>query len=166
MKLSCGPLLALALVMAAAYHSFLQGFFLSRIELTDVTSCGPEQATATAANPGCPTAPPRFQRLVLFIIDGLRIDFAHPKPEDIVSADGVNEFMHHHFTAISEALVQEPSHAALFNAYADPPTVTLQRIKGFTTGGLPTFFEARKNFGSSDITEDNIIQQARAAGKR
>jgi len=35
----------------------------------------------------------------------------------------------------------------------------MQRLKGLTTGGLPTFVDIGKNFGSSAIEEDNIIDQ-------
>ncbi|KAK2723506.1 hypothetical protein QYM36_001990 [Artemia franciscana] len=42
---------------------------------------------------------------------------------------------------------------------ADPPTTTLQRLKSMTTGTLPRFIEAALNFGGSEITEDNIIDQ-------
>ena len=34
--------------------------------------------------------------------------------------------------------------------------VTMQRLKGLTTGSLPTFIDVGSNFGSSAISEDNI----------
>jgi len=49
---------------------------------------------------------------------------------------------------------------------ADAPTTTLQRLKGLTTGGLPTFIDAGSNFASSEIMEDNLVAQLRAAGRR
>jgi hypothetical protein len=43
----------------------------------------------------------------------------------------------------------------------------LQRLKGLTTGSLPTFVDVSSNFGSYAVTEDNIIDQLReSAGKR
>ncbi|OBZ73368.1 GPI ethanolamine phosphate transferase 3, partial [Grifola frondosa] len=48
----------------------------------------------------------------------------------------------------------------------DPPTTTLQRIKGLTTGSLPTFIDMGSNFGGSSILEDSIIEQLRAAGRK
>ncbi|KAG5634046.1 hypothetical protein H0H81_003636 [Sphagnurus paluster] len=59
-----------------------------------------------------------------------------------------------------------PEHSFLFNAYADPPTTTLQRIKGLTTGSLPTFVDIGNNFGGSSIAEDSILKQLRLAGKK
>lgn len=49
---------------------------------------------------------------------------------------------------------------------ADPPTTTLQRLKGLTTGTLPTFIDAGSNFAGTAIDEDNIIAQLKDAGKR
>ena len=37
--------------------------------------------------------------------------------------------------------------------------MTMQRLKGLTTGTLPTFLELRNNFASSEITEDNFLDQ-------
>ena len=37
-----------------------------------------------------------------------------------------------------------PQQTALFRFIADPPTTTMQRLKGLTTGSLPTFVDAGK----------------------
>lgn len=42
---------------------------------------------------------------------------------------------------------------------ADPPTTTLQRLKGMTTGSLPTFIDMGSNFATPEINEDNVIDQ-------
>lgn len=42
---------------------------------------------------------------------------------------------------------------------ADAPTTTLQRLKGITTGSLPTFIDVGSNFATSEINEDNFIDQ-------
>ncbi|KAJ8507425.1 hypothetical protein ONZ45_g10209 [Pleurotus djamor] len=59
-----------------------------------------------------------------------------------------------------------PENSFLFDAYSDPPTATLQRIKAITTGSLPTFVDIGSNFGGSSILEDSIIARLKAAGKR
>ncbi|CAM9749750.1 unnamed protein product, partial [Laminaria digitata] len=38
----------------------------------------------------------------------------------------------------------------------------IQRLKGLTTGGLPTFIDFRDNFHSPEIAEDNWVAQVRA----
>jgi len=42
---------------------------------------------------------------------------------------------------------------------ADPPTVTMQRLKGLTTGGLPTFADISGSFGGASIDEDSWVEQ-------
>jgi predicted AlkP superfamily pyrophosphatase or phosphodiesterase len=49
---------------------------------------------------------------------------------------------------------------------ADPPTTTMQRLKGLTTGSLPTFIDMASNFGSHEVTEDNLLDQLVRNGKR
>lgn len=41
----------------------------------------------------------------------------------------------------------------------------MQRLKGLTTGAMPTFIDISKNFESSEITEDNLINQTSQNGK-
>ncbi|XP_057471375.1 uncharacterized protein LOC130760176 [Actinidia eriantha] len=61
---------------------------------------------------------------------------------------------------------REGSSARIFKAIADPPTTTLQRLKGLTTGGLPTFIDVGNSFGAPAILEDNLISQLAQNGKR
>lgn len=66
---------------------------------------------------------------------------------------------------IRDTLQREPEHGFLYKFIADPPTTTMQRIKGFTTGGMPTFIDAADNFDpSQSIKEDNWIDQIAAHG--
>lgn len=60
----------------------------------------------------------------------------------------------------------EGSSARIFKAIADPPTTSLQRLKGLTTGGLPTFIDVGNSFGAPAIVEDNLIHQLNKNGKR
>jgi GPI ethanolamine phosphate transferase 3 subunit O len=56
-------------------------------------------------------------------------------------------------------MLSQPNRTRLMNFIADPPTTTLQRLKGMTTGSLPTFIDIGSNFASPEINEDNIIDQ-------
>ena len=49
----------------------------------------------------------------------------------------------------------------LFQFVADPPTVTMQRLKALTTGGLPTFAEFSTNLGGASVEDDSWIRQLR-----
>lgn len=61
---------------------------------------------------------------------------------------------------------ENPSSAKIFKAIADPPTTSLQRLKGLTTGALPTFIDVGNSFGAPAIVEDNFINQLIQNGKR
>ncbi|CAM9911078.1 unnamed protein product, partial [Ectocarpus sp. 12 AP-2014] len=110
--------------------------------------------------------PPRFKRVVWVVVDALRYDFAAFSPPDH-AGEGLQDKPHsagarhylNHLPVINEAIggggagaggsnnKNDPSSSSafqgsggvLFQFEADPPTVTMQRLKGLTTGGLPTF---------------------------
>lgn len=52
-----------------------------------------------------------------------------------------------------------PDNTRMLKFIADPPTTTLQRLKGMTTGSLPTFIDMGSNFATPEINEDNVIDQ-------
>jgi hypothetical protein len=62
-------------------------------------------------------------------------------------------------TYTQRLLLENASQTALFVFQADPPTVTSQRLKGLTTGSLPTFIDISANFDSAEIKEDNLVAQ-------
>jgi phosphatidylinositol glycan class O len=65
-----------------------------------------------------------------------------------------------------ETAETQPKNAFLLPFIADPPTTTLQRLKGLTTGTLPTFIDAGSNFAGTAIEEDNLLMQLKDAGRR
>ncbi|XP_059075595.1 uncharacterized protein LOC131074124 isoform X2 [Cryptomeria japonica] len=67
---------------------------------------------------------------------------------------------------LQKLALEEGSSAKIFKAIADPPTTSLQRLKGLTTGGLPTFIDVGNSFGAPAITEDNLIHQLIKNGRR
>lgn len=107
---------------------------------------------------------------MVIIIDALRYDFTIPF--DKISEAG-SDFEHQSPQAFHNALpfmyetaTKEPENAFLLPFIADPPTTTLQRLKGLTTGTLPTFIDAGSNFAGEAIEEDNILMQLRDAGRK
>eukprot|EP01105_Mastigella_eilhardi_P003230 TRINITY_DN1415_c0_g2_i1.p1 TRINITY_DN1415_c0_g2~~TRINITY_DN1415_c0_g2_i1.p1 ORF type:complete len:932 (+),score=213.36 TRINITY_DN1415_c0_g2_i1:153-2948(+) len=146
--------LALCLVCASVY-CFTRGFLLTRVQLSDTT--------ADAASSGT------VDRAVILVVDALRFDFAAPRASAAVCAQHRfpdSPYFHGRLPVVQQLLREEPSRAHLFEFVADPPTTTMQRLKGLTTGGLPAFFEVSKNFASTAIEEDNIINQLVAHDKR
>ena len=95
-----------------------------------------------------------FKKAILIIIDALKYDFMLFNSSLIHTLPFKNKLKSLHFY-----LTKHHHNARLYKFIADPPTTTLQRLKGITTGSLPTFIDAGSNFHSSEITEDNLIDQ-------
>lgn len=103
--------------------------------------------------------PKTFDKAVIIIIDALRYDFTVP------FYDKTAQHFHNALTILHETSVENPQNAFLLPFIADPPTTTLQRLKGLTTGTLPTFVDAGSNFAGTAIEEDNILAQMQDGGK-
>jgi phosphatidylinositol glycan class O len=82
---------------------------------------------------------PSVDKLVVLVVDALRFDFAE------------------HSLPHSFGRRLQRKDAVLMRFVADPPTVTMQRLKGLTTGGLPTFAEISGNLGGGYVEEDSWI---------
>lgn len=152
---------------------FTSGFLLTRLVLDEKSNCtvNPLEAAGLAGDVsvlpdwkgratvegGC-WHPKTFERAVVVIIDALRYDFTVPVEDDA-------EF-HNAFPFLYETAANSPNNAFLRPFIADPPTTTLQRLKGLTTGTLPTFIDMGSNFAGTAIEEDNLLMQLRAAGKK
>ncbi|KAK7679036.1 hypothetical protein QCA50_017980 [Cerrena zonata] len=132
---------------------FTRGFLLTRLALSEVNSCDQSDSECTL--------PPSYKRTVVLIIDALRFDFISPHPPVPTSP-----YYHHVLRTPVDLSKAHPSRSVIFNSFPDPPTTTLQRIKGITTGSLPTFVDMGSNFGASSILEDSLIRQLHSAGKR
>lgn len=185
------PFLAVLAVLAllAAWHLaglflFTSGFLLQRVELHHRAPPCAEAPRASWRMPTPPrgassgdlaaleawddrlrengecTLPPRFQRAVVWIIDALRYDFV---AEALNSSTTPNAYMHNLLRTPAELHKREHGASIMAHFVAHPPTTTLQRLKGLTTGSLPTFIEAGANFGGAGrVLEDTWIAQMRA----
>ncbi|GKZ33110.1 mannose-ethanolamine phosphotransferase gpi13 [Aspergillus brasiliensis] len=147
-------------------HLGVLGFLLTRMVLENKSSCEvlpfDEPATVGKKVDGC-WHQKSFDKAVVIIIDALRYDFTVPFAP---SAEGGSaQLFHDHIPVLYETAVNKPENAFLLPFIADPPTTTLQRLKGLTTGTLPTFIDAGSNFAGTAIDEDNLVAQLRAAGK-
>lgn len=122
---------------------FLQGFLLTRREIHlkssafDGVSCCLE---------------PKYRQIIILLIDALRYDFL---PYNNSTSSGA--IYHNNFPVVHKLLKDD--HAVLYQFVADPPTTTMQRLKGMTTGSLPTFIDIGSNFASDELIEDNLISQ-------
>lgn len=135
-------------IHAIGLYLFTRGFLLTRLSLSHIN---------THDEPFAPT----HKRAVILIIDALRFDFISSDPPQPPSPH------YHGVLRLPAQLTRaQPRHSFIFNSFSDPPTTTLQRIKGITTGSLPTFVDIGKSFGGSAVDEDSIVNQLRLSGKR
>jgi len=166
---------------------FIHGFFLTRRQIDETSVCdlnslamglpaagaagagGGEGTYATFAaeydllmsvakerkegSRGC-WAPATHGRVFVFVVDALRLDFmtSSSSPSSSPAASSMMPRMH-------ALLTENATQTRFFGFKADPPTVTAQRLKGLTTGSLPTFIDAGSNVASAAITEDNWLDQ-------
>ena len=101
---------------------------------------------------------PRASRVVFFVVDALRADFALGRDTD--TGFEPDHTMRNLATAVSHG------HALTFNAHTQAPTVTMPRIKAITTGSVPSFIDLLGNLNSPELTLDSWLHQMRLAGKR
>jgi len=95
-------------------------------------------------------------RVILVVIDALRYDFMLFNSS---LKDSEQQPFQNHMKIVNEVLTNKPKNSRLYKFIADPPTTTLQRLLGLTSGSLPTFIDAGSNFASTEVNEDNIIDQ-------
>ncbi|KAL1895559.1 mannose-ethanolamine phosphotransferase gpi13 [Ceratocystis pirilliformis] len=159
------------LVHSTGILLFTRGFLLTRLILDKSSECAVPPVAAPAlgigswknsgsVDGGC-WHPKSFDKAVIILIDALRYDFTVP-PSDSTPP----QIYHNALTYLHESTVKAPENSFLRPFIADPPTTTLQRLKGLTTGTLPTFIDAGSNFAGTAIEEDNILAQLRKNGKR
>lgn len=167
----------------AGIYLFTSGFLLTRLVLDEKSECAvPPIDSAKSYIPGNAQKgcwhPKSFDKAVVVIVDALRYDFTVPFEKQFdstdlagASKDGANRpaiaprHFHNSIPVFYETAVTKPNNAFLLPFIADPPTATLQRLKGLTTGTLPTFIDLGSNFAGTAIDEDNLIAQLRNASK-
>ncbi|TVY55409.1 GPI ethanolamine phosphate transferase, partial [Lachnellula suecica] len=151
-------------IHASGLYFFTRGFLLTRLVLEEKSSCAAPPIALSHHFKGAGTIeggcwhPKTFDKAVVVIIDALRYDFTIPSSE--------TQAFHNALPFLYETASTQPQNAFLLPFIADPPTTTLQRLKGLTTGTLPTFIDAGSNFAGTAIEEDNLLIQMRDLGKR
>ncbi|EAW08698.1 mannose-ethanolamine phosphotransferase GPI13 [Aspergillus clavatus NRRL 1] len=152
----------------AGIFFFTKGFLLTRMVLENKSTCDvlpfddSSVSSARKGNKGC-WHDKSFDKAIVIIIDALRYDFTVPFATG--SESETAHLFHDNIPVLYETAVKTPEKAFLLPFIADPPTTTLQRLKGLTTGTLPTFVDAGSNFAGTAIDEDNLVAQLHAAGK-
>ncbi|XP_055379561.1 GPI ethanolamine phosphate transferase 3 [Condylostylus longicornis] len=153
---------------------FSRGFLLSRISKKDVSTCRHLSTNANEeyylnqeivkeifkdVNASSSLCLPKKSKVIILVIDALKYEFGLYQPNLEKPLPYQNKL-----TIFEELLTKEPDQTRLLKFLADPPTTTLQRLKGMTTGSLPTFVDIGSNFATPEINEDNIIDQVTRSG--
>ncbi|OWM63229.1 hypothetical protein CDL15_Pgr010629 [Punica granatum] len=156
---------AIMALHAVAILIFTRGFLLTRTELPFHSNCSdvskespcfsnsPQGSDVNSTEGRCWTKP-AIGRLVIIVLDAIRFDFVAPSSFFKEKKPWMDRL-----PVLQKLAFGEGSSARIFKAIADPPTTSLQRLKGLTTGGLPTFIDVGNSFGAPAIVEDNLIHQ-------
>ncbi|XP_064608437.1 LOW QUALITY PROTEIN: GPI ethanolamine phosphate transferase 3-like [Liolophura sinensis] len=157
-------LLSLLALISLGTIIFTKGFLLKRTVVNKTSECSVDFTIQSERHgeEGC-WMHRRYRKAVLIVIDALRYDFMLFNSS---LADDTAQYFENKLPVLYELLQRKPLNSRLYKFVADPPTTTLQRLKGLTTGSLPTFVDAGSNFASYEITEDNVIDQLRKLNKR
>lgn len=141
---------------------FTKGFLLTRTELPHSSQCSDlsQSPCLSSSSSSCWTKP-AVDRLIIIVLDALRFDFVAPSSFFEQKQPWMDKLK-----VLQRVALKNPSSAKIFKAIADPPTTSLQRLKGLTTGALPTFIDVGNSFGAPAIVEDNFINQLIQNGKR
>lgn len=120
---------------------FLRGFFPSKVVLP-----GNNEFILSSVSPFIPSGQkkPQFERVILMVVDAMRSDFLYSERRSSMN------FVH---------LLVNDNLAIPFTAFSTPPTVTLPRLKGITTGGAPNFLDAILNVADDKDDSQGLSNQ-------
>lgn len=117
-------LLRSSAVFFTALFLFAGGFLLRRQELPNKSSC--LNTTGRPLTSSCNSVPQQFSKSIIIIVDALKFEFAVYNAS--IRPEAAKPFQ-------NRLPVLRPEHGGrLFEFVADPPTTTMQRLKGLTTG--------------------------------
>ncbi|KAL7485702.1 hypothetical protein ACHAW6_011303 [Cyclotella cf. meneghiniana] len=164
------------LLLTVGLTIFTQSFFLSRKSFTTRSSCdgAPQLLSGIGLTReeleflieekwlnghaddrgGCWT-PRRIDSLIILVVDALRFDFAR----DHLPLSVGSRLFSNDDAASNKRNNTHRGYSHLYQFVADPPTVTMQRLKALTTGGLPTFADITGSFGGANVEEDSWVEQ-------
>ncbi|KAF2883547.1 hypothetical protein ILUMI_22611 [Ignelater luminosus] len=90
---------------------------------------------------------PEISRIILIIIDALRLDFINEENVPFIVSSYRNK-------------------GCMFTVNVQSPTVTLPRIKALTTGAIPQFVDVIFNLASTEALKDSFLHKASEARKK
>ncbi|XP_074558962.1 uncharacterized protein LOC141814907 isoform X3 [Curcuma longa] len=94
--------------------------------------------------------PPSYNRLVLMVIDGLPAEFVLGR-DNKPPAKTMTEAMPYTQSLLSAGK------ARAYHAKAEPPTVTMPRLKAMVSGAVGGFLDVAFNFNTQALLDDNLL---------
>lgn len=148
-----GVLFAVLLIELIGLGYFIKGFFPYKRSIPGFAQ--PATDHFQLWNNLAATTEPRYDRLVVMLVDALRNDF-------VFGPDSGMEY--------TQELLRN-GEAIGYTAKALAPTVTMPRIKALMTGTVPNFLDAVLNIAESDTSSslafhDNLLWQLRNHGNK
>ncbi|CUM65791.1 uncharacterized protein PRCAT00003439001 [Priceomyces carsonii] len=125
------------IIHAVGLLIFLRGFFPSKVVL-------PGFSEFESTSPFLEHGDAQFDKFVLMVVDAMRSDFMYSESRSNMP------FLHHLILT---------DNAVPFTAFSNPPTVTLPRLKGITTGGAPSFLDAILNVADDNDQSQGLTNQ-------
>ena len=97
--------------------------------------------------------------MIVLLADALREDFVEfdTNMDRFLPLDRYGAYQGKRLSLFADKKRENPENTLFFPFESETPTVTTVRVKGMLTGGLSTFFETSSEFGSKEVTEDNIL---------
>ncbi|BFU22861.1 phosphatidylinositol-glycan biosynthesis class o pr [Entamoeba histolytica] len=150
------------------------GFLITSIQSQKKSQCNDPLMTNTLYAQSHPPelcwTTPLFKKTALYLVDALRFDFAFstdypPLFENITDPNNFR-FYHNNMGVFNSLENQYPSRSSKYHFIPDPPTLTIQRVKAMTTGGVPVPIEISNTLNNPAIVEDSLIHQFKENGLR
>lgn len=123
-------------IQVVGYLVFLKGFFPPKVIVQEFNSFLDGVSPFEQLGGGA-----QFDRIIVMVVDAMRSDFMY-------GPDSSMNFLH--------SLI-ESGNAIPFTAFSNPPTVTLPRLKGITTGGTPSFIDAILNVADDKDDSQSLV---------
>ena len=130
---------SLTIINIIGFLVFLRGFFPSKVVLPGFNSFQDSTKSPFSDQYGNP----QFNKFILMVVDAMRSDFCFSDRSNFL-------FLHQ--------LINQ-GRALPFTAFSNPPTVTLPRLKGITTGGTPNFLDAILNVADDQDDSQGLHNQ-------
>ena len=93
----------------------------------------------------------------MLLVDALREDFVEMDELKQTLSPAKSVYKGRKIQLFHDLSVEQPGNTVLLPLASEMPTVTSVRVKGMLTGALNAYFEISENFGSSRVSEDNVL---------